>query len=509
MKSTNTNTKLHMTSEMNKGYLNYMNIETFTSTLERVNQLELELSTLKDQLKTHDEYSNCENTLLFLGIEENAYFTAEEAVRNIMKTMIFLPTQMPYTVSFKSVIRIGSCNKQRNRPRPISVTFASFRDREVVRKASPCLRNTDYAIREQFPIEVLNRRRLLTPLLRDARKKNRYAVLYRDVLRIDNEEWRIDAHGRPYVTPYVIEQTHSTVTTQQQSSQHIYERQQPNEQSTSTQSNTTPQSTNLSSQPCTAPFHRPEIETILQQQQNEHLAPDPTPIESLCNQQQVTTSTSATIYTPTPSQRPPDQLISVNSEQLPSQTYQLEPVWNQQQVMPSPSATSSQRPPDQRKSVNSEQQHTAVTTQPLHTTTPSHHTPETVHQLEIHTPTPCQHPPDHQELYDPALSTCSPKTTYQPELHKQTPLNHPPINHLTPAPFDHRPPETFYLLERTCNDPAPSPQSPTSKYQPELLARISSSIENAISNSSFGHRLDQMNRSMEEYIRKCNLELPN
>ena len=86
MKSTNTNTKLHMTSEMNKGYLNYMNTETFTSTLERVNQLELELSTLKDQLKTHDEYSNCGNTLLFLGIEENAYFTAEEAVRNIMKT---------------------------------------------------------------------------------------------------------------------------------------------------------------------------------------------------------------------------------------------------------------------------------------------------------------------------------------------------------------------------------------------------------------------------------------
>ena len=35
-------------------------------------------------------------------------------------------------------------------------------------------------------------------------------------------------------------------------------------------------------------------------------------------------------------ERPPDQLISVNSEQLPSQTYQLEPVWNQQQVMPSP-----------------------------------------------------------------------------------------------------------------------------------------------------------------------------
>ena len=439
-----------------------MNIETFTSTLERVNQLELELSTLKDQLKTHDEYSNCENTLLFLGIEENAYFTAEEAIRNIMKTMIFLPTQMPYTVSFKSVIRIGSCNKQRNRPRPISVTLASFRDREVVRKASPCLRNTDYAIREQFPIEVLNRRRLLTPLLRDARKKNRYAVLYRDVLRIDNEEWRIDAHGRPYVTPYVIEQTHSTVTTQQQSYQHIYERQQPNEQSTSTQSNTTPQSTNLSSQPCTEPFHRPEIETILQQQQNEHPAPDPTPIESLCNQQQVTTSTSATIYTPTPSQRPPDQLISVNSEQLPSQTYQLEPVWNQQQVMPSPSATiytptPSQRPPDQLISVNSEQQHTAVTTQPLHTTAPSHHTPETVHQLEIHTPTPCQHPPDQQEPYDPAPSTYSPKTTYQPELHKQT-----PINHHTPASHNHRPPKTLYQLER--NDPI---QSPKTTYQPK------------------------------------------
>ena len=66
MKSTNTNIKLHMMSEMNKGHLNYMNIETFTSTLDKVNQLELELNTLKDQLRRHNEHSNCENNLLFV-----------------------------------------------------------------------------------------------------------------------------------------------------------------------------------------------------------------------------------------------------------------------------------------------------------------------------------------------------------------------------------------------------------------------------------------------------------
>ena len=140
-------------------------------------------------------------------------------------------------------------------------------------------------------------------------------------------------------------------------------------------------------------------------------------------------------------------------------------------------------------SVNSEQQHITVTAQPLHTTAPSHHTPEAVHQLEIHTPTPCQHPPDHQELFDPALSTYSPKTTYQPELHKQTPLNHPPINHHTPTSHNHPPPKTLYQLER--NDPI---QSPKTTYQPECHE-----------NTSFGHRLDQLNRSRDESIRKCKI----
>ena len=155
----------------------------------------------------------------------------------------------------------------------------------------------------------------------------------------------------------------------------------------------------------------------------------------------------------------------------------------------------------------------------------STHSPRTTYQPKLHeqallnhpptshhTPTSYnQRPPDtlyHLERNDPAPSPHSPRTTDQRlGLHEQTPLNHTPINHPTPASYDHRPPETLYQLER--NDAAPSPQSPTSKYTPELLARISSSIENAISNSSFGHRLDQMNRSMEEYIRKCNLELPN
>ena len=155
----------------------------------------------------------------------------------------------------------------------------------------------------------------------------------------------------------------------------------------------------------------------------------------------------------------------------------------------------------------------------------STHSPRTTYQPKLHeqallnhpptshhTPTSYnQRPPDtlyHLERNDPAPSPHSPRTTDQRlGLHEQTPLNHTPINHLTPASYDHRPPETLYQLER--NDAAPSPQSPTSKYQPELLARISRSIENAISNSSFGHRLDRMNRSMEEYIRKCNLELPN
>ena len=118
MKSATTNIKSHMMSEMNKGHLNYTNIETSISTLDRVNQLELELNTLKDQLKAHDEHSNCENNLLFLGIEENTYFIAEQAVRNIMKTMIFLPTQMPHLFHLNQLSELAlATNKETDHAR--------------------------------------------------------------------------------------------------------------------------------------------------------------------------------------------------------------------------------------------------------------------------------------------------------------------------------------------------------------------------------------------------------
>ena len=131
-------------------------------------------------------------------------------------------------------------------------------------------------------------------------------------------------------------------------------------------------------------------------------------------------------------------------------------------------------------------------TQPLNTTVPSRHTPETVHQLEIHTTAPCRHPPGtiyQQEPNDQAPSTYSPKTIYQTKIHEQTPLNHPPINHHTPESQNHRQPKTLYQLER--NDPI---QSPKTTYQPECHE-----------NTPFDHRLDKLNRSMDESVRKCNM----
>ena len=69
------------------------------------------------------------------------------------------------------------------------------------------------------------------------------------------------------------------------------------------------------------------------------------------------------------------------------------------------------------------------------------------------------------------------------------PFYHPPINHQTPASHNHRPPKTLYQLER--NDPI---QSPKTTYQPECHE-----------NTSIGHHLDQLNRSMDEAVRKCDI----
>ena len=58
---------------------------------------------------------------------------------------------------------------KRGTTRPIVAKFSSFKEREVVRKATPTLRGQRLGVAEQFPKEIADRRKALFPVMRAAK----------------------------------------------------------------------------------------------------------------------------------------------------------------------------------------------------------------------------------------------------------------------------------------------------------------------------------------------------
>ena len=73
-------------------------------------------------------------------------------------------------IAFDRVHRLGARRRYSDKPRPIVAKFERFTDRETIRKAGMVLNNrpnSTYRVREQFPKEIEDRRKVL------------YSALYR------------------------------------------------------------------------------------------------------------------------------------------------------------------------------------------------------------------------------------------------------------------------------------------------------------------------------------------
>lgn len=69
--------------------------------------------------------------------------------------------------------------------------FSNFRVRESVRTSGYKLKNKQYHIQEQFPKEIVEKRKALMPVLRKALGENRRAVLKYDKLSLTaNYTWK-------------------------------------------------------------------------------------------------------------------------------------------------------------------------------------------------------------------------------------------------------------------------------------------------------------------------------
>jgi hypothetical protein len=145
-----------------------------------------------------------ENNLLFFGLCEGAPTGHRSDAPEVTVAMLrdFLATELKLengaSIEFDRVHRLGKRRFDRAgrqlRPRPIVAKFTKWSDREDVRLASVNLRDSKFSIREQYPIEIEDRRRSLYPIMRSAKADGQNAWLVRDKLFINGSEYTAESH---------------------------------------------------------------------------------------------------------------------------------------------------------------------------------------------------------------------------------------------------------------------------------------------------------------------------
>lgn len=158
------------------------------------------VSALKEKILEIESRSMRSN-LLFFGIDECEENLRDRSYREDSEKLLkdFMKSEMtfeeadsinPDEIKFDRVHRLGRPKFHQSgrllRPRPIVAAFAGFKERECVRRAVSTVQNRKYSVREQFPSEIEERRKVLYPVLKSAKSNPSNVVkLVRDKLIIN------------------------------------------------------------------------------------------------------------------------------------------------------------------------------------------------------------------------------------------------------------------------------------------------------------------------------------
>lgn len=171
MKEDIKNTIIHNINEK------FKNLET------KNEQLEQKIETQKLKIDNFEKFIRRKNLLIF-GVEEHekSYHELEEKVLNIISKKLNIKCEHN---NIESVRRLG---KKSNKIRPIVITLATMGLKIQIQKNKKMLDTTPYYIKEDYPLEVLNKRKELQIEVEEARKQGKKAIIKYDKLVIlDNK----------------------------------------------------------------------------------------------------------------------------------------------------------------------------------------------------------------------------------------------------------------------------------------------------------------------------------
>ena len=138
---------------------------------------------LTEKLNKLESYNRREN-LLFDGIKQEPEEDCEKVMRKFFQDKLGIFDD----IKFQRVHRLPY-NKD---PNPIICSFVLFSDRQNVWQAKKKLKDTKFFISEDLPADYIQRRRILQPILREARKQKKLVHLRDDRLVLEGKVYSID-----------------------------------------------------------------------------------------------------------------------------------------------------------------------------------------------------------------------------------------------------------------------------------------------------------------------------
>lgn len=122
--------------------------------------------------------------LLFFGVEERekSYHDLEKIILNIINNILNIKCQFN---CIESIRRLG---KKSEKVRPIVVTMLTMGLKIQIQKNKKKLEKTPYYIKEDFPLDVLNKRKALQIEVDKEREQGRRAIIkYDKIIILDNK----------------------------------------------------------------------------------------------------------------------------------------------------------------------------------------------------------------------------------------------------------------------------------------------------------------------------------
>lgn len=149
-----------------------------------------QLENINERLENQDRRLNYlekqarQCNLVFFGIDEdeNSYLHMEE------KIITFIHKYLKVNIDNRDIEAIRRIGKKSEKPRPVVVTFVTLGIKIKVLKSKTALKDTPYYIQEDYPPQILQKRKELQAQVNKEREKGNIAILKYDKLIILNKK---------------------------------------------------------------------------------------------------------------------------------------------------------------------------------------------------------------------------------------------------------------------------------------------------------------------------------